>query len=406
VVSDYAGEAFSLVDFGYDFTDVPDASDLATVVQREILLHFPLLVPAINHRLGHALVPVLRYLTTNPHAQLLTERTLSHVDECLEDDVPFFATVFYSGPHIPYAAEFPGYRRFARRDYRGPNRYGFSVRDIRDIAAAEDRLAQDEVEQVRALYDGAASVADDALARLLEGLEERGVLENTLVIVTADHGEHLFEHGNAVDHGKWFRGGDAASRVPLVLAGPGVPADGTSHSFLVRSLDIAPTILRLATRQDPPPTMQGIDLSKAFADPSFRPALIAFAETGLWLSAPTLFAAEKDALVYPSITELLAADPEDQSLVLQPRFADLAVTAKHRMLRTQRYKLVYEPTLDGARYRLFDVATDPGNTHDLSAEKPDVLAALKLELHRWMSSDPARTFDARDHLVREFTYSE
>lgn len=405
VVSDYAGESFSTVDFGFDEVDAPHSSDLATVIEREILLQFPWLIPALNHRPGHALLPVLRFLTVNPHAEILTDRALEHIDAILAGGSPFLATVFYSGPHIPYAAAHPGYRRFTSADYRGPNQYGFSVRDIRRIEDAERSLPAEEVEQVRALYDGAATVADRAFGRLLDGLRRRGVLENTIVVVLADHGEHLFEHGNAVDHGKWFRGGDAANRIPLVFSGPGVPEASLGHDFLVRSTDIAPTLLALLGIEKPA-SMEGEDLSPVFRDPNWSLDLPVFAETGLWLSAPQLFADEPDALIYPGITSLLETDPRDRSLVLAAPFIDLAVTAKHRMLRTRDYKLVYEPLQQGVRYRLHDVHRDPGNEHDLSAELPDVLAALKTRLHEWLARDPARKVDEAGHVVPWVTYAE
>ena len=406
VVSDYAGEAFSLVDFGFARTEAPEASSIEVLIHREILLRFPLLIPAINHAYGHRLLPILRYLTVNPHADILVDQTQDCIAEAASDQRPFFGLVFFSGPHIPYAAPYPGFDRFASTDYRGPNKYGFSVRDVRNLSAAEERLDAQEVEQVRALYDGAAFVADRELGRLLSWLEERDLLANTLVLVTADHGEHLYEHGNAVDHGKWFRGGDAASRVPLVLAGPGVPGDGRQISGLVRSLDIMPTLLSLVDAPVAPDTVEGVDLTPLFDDASKELGLSVFAETGVWLAAPTLFAGEAEAMVYPSITGLLTVDPLDHSLVLRREFLDTTVSAKHRMLRRGRHKLVYEPTLTAAHWKLYDVVADPANSLDLATRQPDLLATLKKDLIDWLNQDPARIVDDDGHVVRHFTYSE
>ncbi|MEW6744855.1 MAG: sulfatase [Planctomycetota bacterium] len=406
VVTDYAGEAFSLVDLGYDITDAPPASSIDIVVQREIIGYFPFLVPALNNELGHRILTVLRYLTTNPHGEMLTRHALAHIDRAAGEGRPFFATVFYSACHIPYSGRYPGYRLFTSPTYRGPNKYGFSVRDIRTVADAEKKLDPEEVEQVRALYDGAAAVADAEFGDLLDGLRERGLLENTIVVVTADHGEHLYEHGNAVDHGKWFRGGDAVNRVPLVFAGPGVPDEGQRIPHLVRSIDIAPTLMSLIGAPIERREIEGVDLTPLMHDPSRDPQLTVFAETGLWLSAPTMFAGEPDALIYPSITDILTVDPEDQVLVLRRELADLTVTAKHRMLRRGRHKLVYEPTVEGARWHLFDVVADPGNEHDLAKSERALLAELKAQLLDWMRRDPARTIDAKEHVVRQLTYAE
>src|SRR5262249_16487961 len=126
--------------------------------------------------------------------------------------------------------------------------------------------------------------------------------------------------------------------------------------------------------------------------------------TELWLSAPTTFAGEPDALIYPGIAEILDIDPEDTTLYLKRKYQDLMVEAKHRMVHTGRFKLVYEPSLTGYRLRLFDAHADPANTRDVSAEQPEAFTALSAELFRWMAQDPARKLDARGHVVRDSTY--
>ncbi len=406
VVSDYAGESFSLVDFGFDASDTPPPTTLKVAIEREIIAAFPLLVPFLQHRVGHDLLPILRYQMTNPHPDIVTQRTLDHVDLALDELKPFFATVFYSGPHTPYAAPYPGYRRFAKESYRGANKYAFSVRDLTRLADAEADLPPEEVLQIRALYDGCIRVSDEAFGELLRGLERRGVLEDTIVVVTADHGEHLYEYGNAVDHGKWFRGGDAANRVPLVIAGPGFPDDGRTIEPLVGTVDLMPTLLHKLEIKVPVGDLEGVDLSALIEHPEQPWDFPVFAETGIWLAAEATFAGDKDALIYPPITRILYADSLDDTLALQPGYTDLQVEAKHRMLRRGAFKLVYEPTIEAARWKLYDVNADPGNEHDLSVGKPEVLAAMKRELLQWMALDPARTIDSREHVVRRFTYFE
>ncbi|MFO0980199.1 MAG: sulfatase-like hydrolase/transferase [Planctomycetota bacterium] len=407
-VSDYAGEAFRLVDFGFDITDVPPPSNLDVVVGRELLLAFPLLVPAINHPLGYAIEPVLRYLTVNPHSRVLNQRSLAHIDRILAAGKPFFLTLFYSAPHTPYASPYPYYRMFADPGYQGAHKYAYSVRDPRQIAEADRPLPPEDVAQITAIYDGALREADDAVCELMGALAERGLLDRTIVLVTADHGEHLFEYGNTVDHGKWFRGGDAANRVPIMLAGPGVPARAEPIPWLVRHIDIAPTLLDLAQvpLSDLPPTFAGESLRPLWEHPEADPGRHALAETELWLSAPTTFAGEPDALVYPGIADILDIDPVDSTLYLKREYQDVVVESKHRMLHTGRFKLVYEPTQTSYRLKLFDVEQDPGNAHDLSAQRPKLLDAMRGELFRWMATDPARKFDARGHLVRDWTYFE
>ena len=87
-------------------------------------------------------------------------------------------------------------------------------------------------------YGGEVAYTDEQVGRLLEGLRDRRVLDNTLVVLMADHGESLGEHGEYT-HGVFLY--DATMRIPLIVAGPGVPA-GRVVSQQVRSIDVLPTI--------------------------------------------------------------------------------------------------------------------------------------------------------------------
>ncbi len=89
-------------------------------------------------------------------------------------------------------------------------------------------------------YDGEIAFVDSQIGRLLAVLEERGALERTIVVVTADHGESFGEHGEAT-HGLFVY--DATMRVPLVFAGPG--CDSRIARTPAELADIAPTILDL-----------------------------------------------------------------------------------------------------------------------------------------------------------------
>ena len=90
-------------------------------------------------------------------------------------------------------------------------------------------------------YSGEIHYADRELGRVLKELDEAKLLEHTLVIFTADHGDSLEEHGERT-HGLFIY--ESTTRVPLFFAGPGVPA-GRHVDSLVRTVDIAPTLLEL-----------------------------------------------------------------------------------------------------------------------------------------------------------------
>ncbi|MCA9580024.1 MAG: sulfatase-like hydrolase/transferase, partial [Myxococcales bacterium] len=113
-----------------------------------------------------------------------------------------------------------------------------------------------------ARYDGELRYVDDQLARLLAALEARGLDEDTLVVVTSDHGEDMGEHGVWFSHG-WTLF-DPALHVPLVLALPGGLPEGRRYEDLVQSVDVLPTVLALLGREHGAPT-QGRDLRALLA---------------------------------------------------------------------------------------------------------------------------------------------
>jgi len=137
-------------------------------------------------------------------------------------DRPFFAWVHLYDPHTPYEAPEPFRSRFPAT-------------------------------QVGA-YDAEVAVADSQLGRLLDTLELQGRLDETLVVVTGDHGEMLGEHGEAT-HGFFIY--DAATHIPVIVAGPGVPAREVPDQ--IRIVDLMPTALELLGRAVPS-TVQGASL--------------------------------------------------------------------------------------------------------------------------------------------------
>jgi arylsulfatase A-like enzyme/cytochrome c-type biogenesis protein CcmH/NrfG len=91
-------------------------------------------------------------------------------------------------------------------------------------------------------YDGEIAFVDRELARVLKAIQDHGALDNTLVLVTADHGESLGEHGEGT-HGVFIY--DATLRVPWIMAGPQIAA-GRVSTTVARSIDVLPTLLDYA----------------------------------------------------------------------------------------------------------------------------------------------------------------
>lgn len=108
-------------------------------------------------------------------------------------------------------------------------------------------------------YDAEISVADQGVGMLLDELKKVGALDKTLVVLTADHGESLGEHGEKT-HAIFIY--DATVRVPLIVRAPGAVPAGKVYAGPVRSEDIAPTVLS-ALQLPGGAEMQGFDLLPA-----------------------------------------------------------------------------------------------------------------------------------------------
>ena len=294
-------------------------------------------------------------------------------------DGPFFAVVFFSTTHDPYAAPYPYYGRYADPSYVGRCKYD------RPISFAADDARPADAAQVRALYRGAAASVDDAAGRVLREVADEGLSENTVVVLTSDHGEDLFERGTAGHGNNLF--GDVQNHVPLAIFDPRDP--GAQHrvvSALTRDIDVAPTIYDLAGARAPS-GLDGTSLVPRMHG-EHTPEPLVFAETELWL-APGFFGDPGLRVPYPGLLEIAEVDDaHGGAVVLQAPFDVRTTFAKHRMVFDGRWKLIYAPTPDGARYLLFDTPADPWNRHDVADAFPSVRASLTSSLWRWMLEDP------------------
>jgi len=185
---------------------------------------------------------------------------LEHWLDHRDPQQPFFASIFTLDAHTPYHPDFSFYMKTRRneepleeRDYpRFRQDVYHRVMDrLSTVHQWPHSLQRDWID----LYDAGILQLDAALSQLRPILEDRGILSNTVIVVTADHGERFFEHGR-VDHG-WFPD-EPVLHIPLIVAGPGIPS-GQRIPDVVRSIDIYPTIAEL-TGITPPRMVQGVGL--------------------------------------------------------------------------------------------------------------------------------------------------
>jgi len=190
-------------------------------------------------------------------------------------------------------------------------------------------------------YSGEIFYADRELGRVVSALEETGVLDNTVIAFTSDHGDGLGDHGEKT-HGIFVY--ESTTRVPLVLAGPGVPS-GMRAEGLSRTVDIAPTVLDLI----------GLPIPADSDGHSLRP---------LWGGTDDGRTAYLETLV-----------PR-----LNFGWAEL------RALRSASTKVI-----DAPRPEAYDLAQDPGETRNLPAtdeSAPVEADSLRTDLEKVIESDP------------------
>lgn len=179
--------------------------------------------------------------------------------EAREGAEPFFLFVNLMTPHLPYAAP----PRLVREHLPqgAPEKLAWRLRRLGERAARRVMsgarvLSAREWAVLRALYRADVAFADERAGALLELLEARGLLEETLVVVTSDHGENIGHHG-LMEH--QFCLYESLLRVPLVLHLPGVFEGGRRRSDPAQLVDVAPTVLGVLGR-GAQPEMEGRDL--------------------------------------------------------------------------------------------------------------------------------------------------
>ena len=225
---------------------------------------------------GTAEIPLAHYLET-----WQTGRFLERL-EARPADRPFFAVCSFNAPHFPMIVPAPYDRLIdpAAVPLPASLRSGTATRPAevarsRFAAHAAD-LDETEWRRLIAHYWGFCSLVDAQVGRILSYLEARGLLESTLVVFTADHGDMMGAHG-LLEKGYPLHY-EPALRVPLLLAGPGV-VPGTRPAGFVSLTDVLPTIASL-TGVTLPPGHSGISAAPALApgaapDSALRPFAIA-----------------------------------------------------------------------------------------------------------------------------------
>ncbi len=279
-----------------------------------------------------------------------TEDILEWLRRQAGGDHGFFLWAHYFEPHVPYEIQIDSIG-FYDPSYRGKTCRVHDATLTLKLAAEKTPQADAERRRIVDLYDGEIRCADKYLGRILGQLDWLGVLDSTMVIVTADHGEHFGEHG-LVEHGNSLY--EELVRVPLVIHAPGGQTGRCRQ--LVSLIDLFPTILDFL----------GLPAHQVSGG-SLMPAL-----QGRPLPNRTLFSTLDTAT-----SVIFVPNGRDPSRIE----AKDTVIENRKLVRHGRQKLLYD--VKNQTYELYDLAADPHEQRNLLSDGAPP-AGLRKQLDDWL----------------------
>lgn len=319
-----------------------------------------------------------RYTATNPKSQYgawncpeeyhlnawIAETTNKRIGEAVKKEKPFFVWASFFDPHPPYLVPEPWdkmydpedmqlpyvpegdmddmpyhYRMTQTRDNSWAREYdedGFSVHGFHSHMNTDEAKARKN----KALYYGMISMMDKYIGKILDYLDANGLTENTLIIFTTDHGNHIGSHGLHAKGGFVF---EEDIKIPFIVSWKGHYPEARRTDALLSIVDLAPTLLSVAGMERLPYTMTG-------------------------LNAEALFKGETDAIRDNVIVE---------NHFQRTRFYQKAFI-------TSEYKIVWYMNSDEGE--LFDLKNDPHEYNNLW-DNPEYTEIKYKLLHKAMQAD-------------------
>lgn len=270
----------------------------------------------------------------------VTDRALAFVEKHQRDS--FFLFAHYFDPHYDFL-------RHEQHDFAGEPigrvRSGMPIHVLNEIGP---ELTEAELEYIRGLYDSEIALTDEHIGRLLRRLRELDLYDDSLIVITGDHGEEFLERG-VIGHGNHLHA--ESIRVPLIVKPPGWK-EGRVVRTPVSLIDVGRTVCALS----------GV----------------------AW---PT------DTLGRGRTLPLVNGDGEESHAVISE-------LGSARSIITGRWKLLTADSLGGAR--LYDWTTDSGERDNVISSHPQIAESLALRLERWADTLKAES----DGIPVEFSGKE
>lgn len=276
-------------------------------------------------------------------AESVNKVSMELMDMCEEQDKPWFCFLHYWDPHTPYLPPEPFNRMFYHGDETA-REHTSALEMMTNFPAFmyyfnEWMPGCRDVEFPIAQYDAEIAYCDATLARLFDRLQSMPGIEDTMIIITSDHGEEFHEHQMWFDHHGLY---DTNVHVPLIIVHPGQIQAGLRLGGLTRHMDLPPTILEYLGFEDlaEQMNMQGRSMK-------------------------------------PLLDNRSHAGTTDRVYITENAWM------KKRGFRTNKWKFIeslYDELHKRPPYELYDLTTDPGEQVNLADSCPDVLADFKAQL--------------------------
>ncbi|MEE9608056.1 MAG: sulfatase [Myxococcota bacterium] len=266
-------------------------------------------------------------------------------------DAAFFAWLHLLGPHDPYAAP----RRLRRRfdtGYRGE--LDGRRKTLEAIHRERRELSRAELAHIVSLYDADIAQVDLQIAAVLSALEALGLSERTLVVLTSDHGEELYEHNHYFFHSYSIY--ESVLRVPLIMRLPGVISPRSRVDATVESIDIAPTVLDFLD----------IPIPDEFEGTSLRDRIL----------APGAAGAQAGVAISDLGPGIYSIRTDRWHFIYNPRGYTSPIIRPDSRGDLGHFRIEAE--------ELYDVREDPRETRNLVGERRDVAAPLRARLLEWI----------------------
>lgn len=276
---------------------------------------------------------VVRALLDPPN--ILTRTAKKTTDEVMNwlrrnKQQPFFLWIHYYDPHLPLDPPEP-FAEMYRKSRQGGERIYQVLTDINKVGPLKVDLR---------LYDGEVGYVDQQLGRIFSVLEEQQMMNDAIIIFTADHGEHLIEH-NYYGHG--LRLYDPSLRIPLIIKPAKAITRQERIQDQVQSVDIFPTILEMVSIPAPP-DLNGRSLAGLMRNSDTAHHELSYGETR--------HSGKAEDFCYS--------------------------------LRTVKWKFILWP--ESQKMELYDLEADPGELTNLAEEKPRISENFKSRLESILTS--------------------